>query len=146
MTSRREFLLLLAGLLVLPAAPALAKGGSGGGGGGGHGGGDDGGGDDGGDDDGGDDGGGDDDGGDDKDRRNGKAGKAREAVKKGKAASLREVLGLVRRRYPGRILRVDADDAGGGLVYQIRLIDERNRRMDIRVDASLRRIVSAEFK
>lgn len=157
MLTRREFVLLLAGLMVLPAGTAFAKDG------------DDDKGDDnsgsGGDDDGGDDhsgsGGGGDDasedddndhGGDDNDDgsgggsgKRGEARKARDAVKKGKVIPLREVLQLVRSKYPGRVIKVDVSENGNNLIYSIKLIDEKSRRMQIRVNANQRRIIGAKF-
>jgi uncharacterized membrane protein YkoI len=153
--TRRQFLLILLGFLSLEAAPAYAKKGGNGGnddddddGNSGHGNDDDGYDDDnsghgsGGDDD-------DDDdteGGDNNDKRgNGKAKKARDAVKKNKAATLKEILRLVRNRYPGRVIKVDVSGGDANLIYTIKLIDENNRRMQIRVNANQRRIVGAQF-
>jgi hypothetical protein len=169
MLTRRDLLLLLAGLLAVPASPAFAKKGNGGGNGGNGGGNDDdddddddnGGGNGGGNDDDDDDddddnsgqgggggGGNDDDDDDDKDDDKGRkrdAKEARDAVKKGKAASLREVLGLVRGKYPGRVIDVDTSGTSNALIYSIKLIDQRNRRMQIRVNANQRRIIGAKF-
>jgi uncharacterized membrane protein YkoI len=166
MVARREFLLFLAGLMALPAGTAFAKDGdddnSGSGGGGGDdddhsgsggGGGDDdddhGGGGGGGDDD---DSGGDDNGDDDEDNggsggggKGKEARKARDAVKSGKVIPLREVLKLVRNKYPGRVIKVDVSEKGNNLIYSIKLIDDRNRRMQIRVNANQRRIIGAKF-
>jgi uncharacterized membrane protein YkoI len=152
MLTRRQFLLILLGLLSLEAAPAYAKKGGDDDddeddGNSGHGNDDDGHDDDnsghgsGGDDD-------DDDsgGGDKNDKRgNSKAKKARDAVKKNKAATLKEILRMVRNRYPGRVIKVDVSGSDVNLIYTIKLIDEKNRRMQIRVNANQRRIVGAQF-
>jgi uncharacterized membrane protein YkoI len=139
MLTRRQFLAFLAGLLFLPVAPAYADKGD-----------DDdhdddhdGGGDD---DDHDDDHDGDDDNDDDGDKRETRQAKqARDAVKKGKAASLKEVLRLVRNRYPGRVINVDVSGSSASLIYTIKLIDAKNRRMQIRVNANQRRILGAQF-
>lgn len=73
------------------------------------------------------------------------ARKARDAVKKGKAAPLREVLKLVRSQYPGRVIKVDVSEKSSNLIYSIKLIDDHNRRMQIRVNANQRRIIGAKF-
>ena len=132
MLTRREFVLLLAGLMALPAGTAFAKDG---------------------DDDNSGSGGGDDDnsgsGGDDDDNsgsgKRGEARTARDAVKRGKVIPLRDVLKLVRSKYPGRVIKVDVSEKGNSLIYSIKLIDEKNRRMQIRVNANQRKIIGAKF-
>ena len=135
--------------MALPARTAFADGGSGSGGsddggdeegGGDHGGnsGSGGGGNDDDDDHSGDDGGG-------AGGNRGEARKAREAVKRGKVIALRDVLKLVRSKYPGRVIKVDVSDNGNNLIYSIKLIDENNRRMQVRVNANQRRIIGAKF-
>ncbi|MEP7171863.1 MAG: PepSY domain-containing protein [Aestuariivirga sp.] len=148
MISRRNlFWLLLAGSLTLPQSLAYAEDGDGGGddGGGDDGGGDDGGGDDGGGDDGGgDDGGGDegsgdsgeDDGGEDDDQD-----RALKAVKNNRAATLKEILAIVRKKYDGEIVRVSLRGSGANLTYRIKLLDEDNRLIEVVVNAVSRRIV-----
>lgn len=141
MISRRNlFWLLLAGSVTLPQSQAYAEDGDGSddGGDGGVDGGDDGGGDDGGDDDGSDDSG-EDDGGkvDEQDR-------ALKAVKNDRAATLKEVLAIVRRRYRGEIVRVSLRGDGPNLTYRIKLLDEDNRLIEVLVNAVSRRIVRAK--
>ena len=140
-----------------------------GGNGGGDGGGDDGGGkgdgggDDGGDDDGGKgDGGGDDGGGNsgrggddgDDDDRGGKgddgpgdsAGdgdKIRAAVSRGDAEPLRNILSAVRRRFKGEVVRIRLTGRGMNMLYRIRLIDAKNKLIEVRVNARTARIVGA---
>jgi len=165
MLNRRTFLLLmtsLAGTGVLAATtPAYAKDGDGGkggdgGGGDGGGGGDDGGG--GGGDDGGGNsghGGGDDKGGDD-DGRDGDRGdddrdddknddedddRIRDAVKRGEAESLRNILPVVRRKYPGKVVRIRLTGVGRRRTYRIRVIDSSNQLFEVRVDAQSGRIM-----
>ena len=152
---------LAAGMAAARPRTAFAKdsgkgsGGDGGGdndGGGDDGGGDDGGGDDGGGEDGGDDGGGDDGKGDDDKGDDGKgddgkgddgkgddskeAGdKIRVAVKRGEAESLGRILPAVRRKYPGKVVRIQLAGKGSRLTYRIRLINRDNKLIEIRVNA-----------
>ena len=157
MLNRRVFLLLMmtslaAGMAAARPRTAFAKDsgkGSGGDGGGDNdGGGDDGGGDDGkGDDDKGDDGKGDDGKGDDGKGDDGKgddgkgddskeAGdKIRVAVKRGEAESLGRILPAVRRKYPGKVVRIQLAGKGSRLTYRIRLINRDNKLIEIRVNA-----------
>jgi len=138
MISRRYLLwLMLAGSLTLPQSPAYAE--DGGDGGGDDGGGDDGGGDDGGGDDGGDDGSddsGEDDGGEDDDQD-----QALDAVRNDHAASLKEILAIVRKKYDGEIVHVSLRGSGANLTYGIKLLDEDNRLIEVLVNAVSRRIV-----
>ncbi len=144
--------MLLVVAAMLPATPVLADDGGGGGDGGGdnsgHGGGDDGGGDDGGDDGGGDDGGGDDDGGDDggdDNKEDGQSGKgARDAVKKGEAVPLKEILAVVRKSYKGEVVNIKFSGTGSKRVYSIRLLDANNRLIDVRVSAKSRLIIGVK--
>lgn len=138
MISRRNlFWLLLAGGLALPQSLAFAEDGDGGDGGGDDGGGGDGGGDDGGDDrndDSGEDGGGNDE---DHDR-------ALNAVRNNRAATLKEILAIVRRKYRGEVVRVSLRGNGPNLTYRIKLLDEDNRLIEVLVNAVSRRIVRAK--
>ena len=142
---------LLAGILIWTAVPALAGGGgkglgnSGNGNSGiGNGGGDDGGarGDDA--DEGSDDGG---DSGDDADEGSYDGGdegsQAREAVRSGDAASLKDILAVVRQKYRGQVVRVRLESSGDGLFYNIRFLDSGNRLFDITVNAKSRLILAA---
>ena len=97
--------------------------------------------------DGGDGGGDDSSGGGDDDDHSGKdddSRKAREAVRSGKAASLGEVMGIVRTKYKGEVVRVRLSGSGKNLTYSIRMIDQQNRLVEIRVNAVSRRILSAK--
>ena len=137
MISRRNLLwLLLAGGFILPQNPAYAEDG---GDGGGEGGGDDGGGDDGGGDDGGDDGS--DDSGEDNGGEDDEHDRALKAVKNDRAATLKEILAIVRRKYDGEIVRVSLRGSGANLTYRIKLLDEDNRLIEVHVNAVSRRIV-----
>ncbi len=55
------------------------------------------------------------------------------------------MLNLVRSKYPGRVIKVDVSEKGNNLIYSIKLIDDRNRRMQVRVNANQRRIIGAKF-
>jgi len=119
---------------VLTISAAKASSGDGGGGDGGGGGDSSGGGDD-------SSGGGDDD---DHSGKDDDSRKAREAVRSGKAASLGEVMGIVRKKYKGEVVRVRLSGSGKNLTYSIRMIDQQNRLVEIRVNAVSRRILSAK--
>ena len=137
MISRRNLLwLLLAGSLTLPQSLAYAEDG-GDGGGGGEGGGDDGGGDDGGDD-------GSDDSGEDDGGKDDEQDRALKAVKNNRAATLKEILAIVRKKYGGEIVRVSLSGSGTNLIYRIKLLDEGNRLIEVLVNAVSRRIVRAK--
>jgi uncharacterized membrane protein YkoI len=136
MISRRDlFWLLLAGGLAVPQSLAFAEDGEGG-----DSGGDDSGGDDGGDDgsDGSDDSG-EDGGGNDEDHD-----RALNAVRNNRAATLKEILAIVRRKYKGEVVRVSLRGNGPNLTYRIKLLDEDNRLIEVLVNAVSRRIVRAK--
>ena len=123
MISRRDLLLILLAGFGLPAFSdaVLADSGKGGGGGGGGGHDDD------------------DDDHDDKDDYQ----KARAAVRNGQAASLKDILRIVRRKYSGTVVRVRLSGSGGGLLYRIRLLTANNQVIEIRVNAVTGQIVGA---
>ena len=155
MLKRRAFLFLLmtslaGGFAVAGTQSAMAKDGDGGGDGGNDGGGD--GGNDGGGDGGGDDGGGKDDGGGnsgkgggddsgkgddsgDSGKGDGDDDKIRAAVKRGDAESLGKILPLVRRKYPGEVIRIQLIGKGSRLTYRIRVINSDNKLIEVRVNA-----------
>ena len=117
MISRRNLLwLLLAGGFAFPQSLAHAEDGDGSDGGG-------------------NDGGGDDDGKDDEQDR------ALNAVKNNRAAPLKEILAIVRKKYGGEIVRVSLRGSGTNLTYRIKLLDENNRLIEVLVNAASRRIV-----
>ena len=127
MTTRRQMLLFLLGVAGLSGASSSVSADSGKGGGGGKGGGH---------------GGGDDDD-DDRDDDDGYY-KARDAAKNGSAASLQEILKIIRKKYAGRIVRVRLTGSGESLVYRIRILDSKNYLIEVRVNAVTRQIVSAQ--
>ena len=163
MIARRIFLASLVSALA-GTSLAFADGGQGGGDGGsdnsGSGGGDNGGsdgGDNGGSDGGGDDGGSDNsgpaggsDGGSDNsgpgggnNQGKGKDGqnKARDAVKGGSAAALRDVLRVIKAKYPGEVVSVSLHGGGANLSYRVKLFASDGRRLIIDADARTKRIL-----
>lgn len=164
---RRLLMAIAAGFLSLSLAAGTAcaddDGGNSGGGGDNSGSGGDGGSDGGGDDGGNDNsgpgggGGGDDDGGDDHsgpgdgdDDRDDSASpsrsdqeRIRDAVNRGDAAPLRDILAAVRRKYRGDIVRIRLSGSGSRMVYRIRVIDDDNRLIEVRVNAKTGKIVGA---
>jgi hypothetical protein len=143
--NRRLSVLLLATVLSA-GGPVFANGGnsgSGGGGGnsgsgGGEGGEGGGGGGEGGDDDGdnsGPGGGGDDD--DDNDDQY----RARDAVDKGKAESLKTVLKIVRRRVKGDVVDVKLRRSSGRLTYRIKVLERSGALVTVTVDATTGRVL-----
>lgn len=128
MISRRNlFWLLLAGSLTLPHSLAFAEDGDGGG-----------------DDSGGDDGGGGDDSGENDGGEDHDQDRALKAVKNNRAATLKEILAIVRSKYSGEIVRVSLRGNGPNLTYRIKLLDEDNRLIEVLVNAVSRRIVRAK--
>ena len=91
----------------------------------------------------GDDGGGSGHGGGDNDGDKDESSRARDAVRSGDAASLKEILAVVRQQYRGEVVRVRLNGSGARLVYNIRLLDTDNRLIEISVNAKSRRIVNA---
>ncbi len=134
MISRRHlFWLMLAGGLSLQQTAAFAEDG---GSDGGDGGGDDGGGD------GGTGTGGDksvDGDGDGDDQR-----RALDAVKNNKAASLKEILAIVREKYTGEIVSVALQGSGSSLVYLLKVLDTDSRLIEIQIDAKSRKIIGTK--
>jgi Peptidase propeptide and YPEB domain len=142
-TRRSLFGFLMAGGIFLSQAPAFAEEGGGHGGSGSSGSSGSGSGDSGGnggkDDNGGDDNGGD-NGGDDHDADN-DSDVALEAVKHNHAASLKEILDIVKSQHDGEVVHVSLRGNGDGLTYRIRLLDQDNRLIEVQVNAVSRRII-----
>jgi hypothetical protein len=137
MISRRGlFLLLLASGVCLgqPIALGNGSGSSGSGGGSGSSGGNGGGGND--------DGNDDDNGnyyGEDSD-----SGVALEAINKDNAASLKEILAIVKKNYEGDVVKVSLRGSGAGLTYRIKLLNKENRLFEVQVNAVSRKIIRAK--
>ena len=82
--------------------------------------------------------GGDDDG--DEDDQN----RALDAVRNNHAASLREILAIVRKQYEGEIVHVSLRGSGPTLIYYIKLLDSGDRLIEVQIDALSRQIVHVE--
>ncbi len=124
--------------LLTASGAAVAEDGDGGD----SGGGDSGGGDSGSDDSGGGDSGSDDSGGDDSGADSSDDGdtdddqdEARQAVARGEATALRDILLTVRKKYAGEIVHVDLKKRFNRLVYMIKLIDPSGKLLLVRIDA-----------
>ena len=145
MVERRKFITLLLAGTLLAAVPQAAHADEGSGSDGGdddHSGSGGGGGDDGnsgsggGDDDNSGPGGGDDD---EKDRQ-----AASKAVREGRAAPLRELLRIVKEKYPGDVVDVKLRRAGRTMTYRVRVLDRHGRLLTLSVDAASKRITRAQ--
>lgn len=68
----------------------------------------------------------------------------RNAVRKGEAAPLRDILSMVRNTYQGEVVRIRLTKRKGNFVYFIRMIDPKNRVVDIRVNAQTRQIMDVK--
>ncbi|MBZ0259714.1 MAG: PepSY domain-containing protein, partial [Hyphomicrobiales bacterium] len=66
------------------------------------------------------------------------------AVRNNRAATLKEILAIVRRKYKGEVVRVSLRGNGPNLTYRIKLLDEDNRLIEVLVNAVSRRIVRAK--
>ena len=75
---------------------------------------------------------------DDRDHR-----RAGDAVRDGRARPLAEILRIVRPQL-GEILEVELDEDDGVLVYEIKYLDRRGRRMEAEIDARTGRILERE--
>jgi uncharacterized membrane protein YkoI len=66
----------------------------------------------------------------------------RAAVRGGEAAPLRDILAVVRESYRGKIVNIRLTGSGSRLAYRIRLLDNANRLIELRVNAKTRKITS----
>ena len=66
----------------------------------------------------------------------------RAAVRGGEAAPLRDILAVVRGSYRGKIVNIRLTGSGSRLAYRIRLLDNANRLIELRVNAKTRKITS----
>lgn len=138
MADRRLFLTLLFLGLCAPGQLALAKDGDGGKGNSGSGGGKG--------DDGKDDGDKEDDDKDDDDedgREKDDDERIREAVARGDAEPLKDILKALRRRYKGEVVNIRLSGEGPDLQYRIRIIDPNDRLIEVRVNARTARIIGS---
>jgi len=77
----------------------------------------------------------DDDGDDDDDGKDDDRDEVREAVRRGEATALRDILAKVKKKYAGEIVHVGLRKRSNRLVYTIKLIDRTGMLMLVRVDA-----------
>jgi len=66
------------------------------------------------------------------------------AVREGRATPLRELLKVVRRKYPGEVVDVRLQRRDGNLLYQVKVLDRHGRMINVRIDARTRLIVQGE--
>lgn len=67
--------------------------------------------------------------------------RASDAVKNGDAATLKEILAKVRKKYRGDVVRVSLRGSGRNLTYRIKLLNENSRLIEVQVNAVSRRIM-----
>jgi len=73
--------------------------------------------------------------------------KAIEAVKSGEILPLAQILESIQEKFDGRILAINLKDSEKGLfgwVYDIRMIDENNKVINLRVDAGTSTVLLIE--
>tara|TARA_X000000950_G_C13481093_1_gene483794 strand:+ start:273 stop:587 length:315 start_codon:yes stop_codon:yes gene_type:complete len=73
--------------------------------------------------------------------------KAIEAVKDGQILPLDQILSSLQNKFEGRVLAINLKDSEKGLfgwVYDIRMIDKRNKIINLRVDAGTSTILFTE--
>ena len=66
------------------------------------------------------------------------------AVRNDHAASLKEVLEIVREQHEGEIAHVSLSGSRPNLIYHIRILDNSDRLIDLQIDPLSRKIVPAE--
>ena len=69
----------------------------------------------------------------------------RRAVEEGRLRPLTEIIALVQARYPGRVVDVDLERRSGGrYVYEIELLDENRRKLEVKIDGASGAILGTE--
>lgn len=69
----------------------------------------------------------------------------RRAVEEGRLRPLTEIIALVQARHPGRVVDVDLERRSGGrYIYEIELLGENRRKLEIKVDGATGSILEAE--
>ncbi len=66
---------------------------------------------------------------------------ARDAVKNGNAASLRDILKSVRRRYSGDVVDIKLRHKGGNYTYRIKMLSSEGRVYSLIVDAGTKKVL-----
>ena len=72
--------------------------------------------------------------------------RAREAVLAGEAMPLPELLERVARTHPGQVLELELEREDGRWIYEVKLIDERNRVHELELDAASGAVLEREEK
>jgi uncharacterized membrane protein YkoI len=67
--------------------------------------------------------------------------RARRALREGQVLPLGDILGMVRRRFPGKVLDVNLVRERRGFVYYLKVLDRRGRVSDVAVDGRSGRIL-----
>lgn len=67
--------------------------------------------------------------------------RARDAVRSGQIRPLHDVLTMVKRRFPGRVLDADLQDRGGNPVYRVKMLTADGDVLSVLVDARSNRIL-----
>jgi hypothetical protein len=75
-------------------------------------------------------------------RRGSDQDRARDAVRSGQALPLPEIMGIVRGRYPGKLLDAKLSRRGNALIYRIKLRGRGNRVQHLQVNARTGNILS----
>ena len=72
------------------------------------------------------------------------ADRARDAVLKGEIEPLSKVLGVIETRFPGTILEVELEREGGGYIYEIKVLGDEGRVVEVEMDAKTLDILKVE--
>lgn len=70
--------------------------------------------------------------------------RAAAAVASGQILPLAAIMADVQARYPGRVIEVELDDDDGALVYEVELVTEDGRLIEIEIDAATGAIIDVE--
>lgn len=71
--------------------------------------------------------------------------RAREAVAAGQRQPLAAILRQVEARFGGRVLEIELDEDHGRTIYEIELLDEQGRVLELEVDAATGEILQQEY-
>jgi hypothetical protein len=61
--------------------------------------------------------------------------RARDAVRRGKAVSLKALKQHLAANYPGKVLKIELKKRSGDLIYKVRILDTKGRLNTLRLDA-----------
>ena len=67
--------------------------------------------------------------------------RARRALRDGRVLPLGDIMGMVSRRYPGRVLNADLVREGSRLIYYLKVLDPQGRVAEIAVDGKSGRVL-----